>query len=259
MQAYVCVYRRHLPSKADRKRTQEPAKSDAALSKFLDEYDDSFYDWGDDPAFFAAQFFMSDVQCATWGVCRRDVRQQLKDGDVVVFFCGKPRVGTRRIWDYYYIGLGTVKSTVDRRRLWTEELFTPYRKFYNVLAQLRGKTLIRKETFHPYHKDWERRAQAPYILFESKPDLTHFNVTNPQLVGTYDGSHIPETWNKASIDLKNLIFVERGISRRLRSSQTGFGHTQINLLKSGKVLRPGRNVDELRKALLRISREIAGA
>jgi hypothetical protein len=182
----------------ERKKTRDAAASDAALSTFLDDYDELFYDWGDDPAFFAAQIFMGAVRCASWGVCRRDVRQQLKPGDVVVFFCGKPRIKAHSIWDYYYIGLGTIESTVDRRCLWTEGQFALYRQFYNVLAELHGEILVQKETFHPYHKDWERRALAPYILFERAPDLTHFNVTNPQLVGTYDGSHLPEVWNSAS-------------------------------------------------------------
>ena len=60
-----------------------------------------FYDWGDDPAFFAAEEFLGDVNPASCGVCRRDVREQLRNGDFVIFFCAKALED--RTWEYYYI------------------------------------------------------------------------------------------------------------------------------------------------------------
>jgi hypothetical protein len=41
------------------------------------------YDNGDDPSFYAARKFGSQV---SWGICRQDVRNRLRPGDIVVFF-----------------------------------------------------------------------------------------------------------------------------------------------------------------------------
>src|SRR5580704_9951883 len=41
------------------------------------------YDYGDDPSFFCRRYLQGAL---TWGVCRADVRNQVKSGDVVVFF-----------------------------------------------------------------------------------------------------------------------------------------------------------------------------
>ena len=37
-----------------------------------------FYDWGDDPSFFAASELLGSPNNATWGVCRRDVRASMR-------------------------------------------------------------------------------------------------------------------------------------------------------------------------------------
>jgi hypothetical protein len=41
------------------------------------------FDHGDDPSFRSSQRLRGRV---TWGVCRQNVRNQLRPGDVVVFF-----------------------------------------------------------------------------------------------------------------------------------------------------------------------------
>jgi len=74
-----------------------------------------------------------------------------------------------------------------------------------------------------------------------------------------DGSELPESWNAQSSDLENLLFTERGITRRLRSSKSGFAHTKINLVTSGQARRTGRTLNELRQALLGISNNIPSA
>jgi hypothetical protein len=155
---YICVYRRRIPTDAHWKKTRAAATSDRLLEQFLAQYNDSFYDWGDDPAFYCATEITGDVNNASWGVCRRDVRENLKPDDVVVFFCAKPRLQSPSVVDYHYVGVGTVKAALPRRDLWTDSNLAVYRQFYNVLAELRGSSLIQKETFHPYHKNWEKRA-----------------------------------------------------------------------------------------------------
>ena len=112
MNAYVCTYRKIKPSSKALRRTREAAKHDPLLCTFLDGYCESCYDWGDDPSFFAAQHLLGDVRKASWGVCRRDVRNSLEERDVVVFFCGRE---VERAWHYHFVGFGTVLALVERK------------------------------------------------------------------------------------------------------------------------------------------------
>jgi len=205
---------------------------------------------GDDPAFLCATELLGNVNEASWGVCRRDVREDLQPNDFVVFFCAKPRLQSPTFVDYYYVGVGTVAEALPRHAIWTDHQYAAYRKFYNVLAQWNGEYLIQKEVFHPYHENWRQRATAPYIIFNRDAALTSFNLTNPTLVATYDGLQIPERWNEAGEGLRDYLFTERGIERGLRSSKTGYGHAKINLLRQGNAIRPGRPLEELRQALI---------
>jgi hypothetical protein len=88
MKAYACVYRQRRPTLAEMRRTREAAARDPLLRDFLDAYarGASYLDWGDDPAFFSAKQRLGDVRAASWGVCRRDVRAALCQGDFVAFF-----------------------------------------------------------------------------------------------------------------------------------------------------------------------------
>ena len=187
MNAYVCTYRRKTPEPKERRQTEEAAKRDPLLRSFLEIYDRSYYDWGDDPSFFAAQNRLGDVRKASWGVCRRDVRNALTKGDLVVFFCGCQK---KRVWRYYFVGFGRVGDLVDRAALWTDPAQEPYRTFYNVLAKVAGGRMFQSETFHPCHDDWKRRAKAPCVLFD--PTNSKFNLTSPHHVATWDGLTIPE-------------------------------------------------------------------
>jgi len=244
MRAYICTYRQIKPPQADLKKT-EGEGSDPLLVKFLGEYESTFFDWGDDPSFFAAKHMLGDVRKATWGVCRRDVRDGLKKGDVVVFFCGKRNNG--KSWNYYFVGFGTVGGIVTERKLiWTNPAYAPYRKFYNILTDSNGKQL---ETFHPFHKDWKIRATAPYIFFDPAKSL--FNLDSPYLVATWDGEGMQETWrrDRKTKNIEELLFVERDIKRRLRTSKTGYAHVKLNLFSDGKTERPGRPLSDLVEAL----------
>jgi hypothetical protein len=65
------------------------------------------------------------------------------------------------------VGFGRVRTLVrDRARLWTDAAYVPYRKFYNVLDRVEGGHLVHHEKIHPHHDDWERRADAPYVVFD---------------------------------------------------------------------------------------------
>ena len=65
MNGYVFVYRGPLfpnPSQREWAATQALAAKDRHLAKFLRDYrsDSCYYDWGDDPSFFAAEELASD-------------------------------------------------------------------------------------------------------------------------------------------------------------------------------------------------------
>jgi hypothetical protein len=251
MNAYLCTYRRIAlgPSSRRLKRTSVAAKRDPLLRAFLEGYEDSYYDWGDDPSFFAAERRLGDACKASWGVCRRDVRNALGERDLVVFFCGREDKN-KRVWRYYFVGFGTVRVLVERKALWRDPAYAPYRKFYNVLARLDGRRLVQSETFHHFHSDWRLRAKAPYVLFD--PARSAFNLRFPHCVATWeDGATVPETWkaDARTKEIENLLFIERGINRRLRTSASGYGHAKLNLVRDGHTVRPGRTPTELARAL----------
>jgi hypothetical protein len=123
-----------------------------------------------------------------------------------------------------------------------------------VLAYSDGRELKQKEYFHPYHDDWDKgRAAAPYIIFD--PDHSEFNVHSPHHVATWNVGHaLPEVWNpdRRSRKLEQLLFEERRISRRLRTSAGRYAHVKLNLTHKGKLPRPGRSLSDLCAELRKI-------
>jgi hypothetical protein len=243
MIAYACVYRRYRPTPTERARTESIAASNPILGCFLKRYDQSFLDWGDDPAFFAAEQILGDVRRASWGVCRPDVRGVLGENSFVVFFAGLP-LDDR--WEYYWVGLGTVKRLVrDRRDIWAEHQLAAYGRFFNVLVAPDGR---HREYFRPEHDDWEtKRIRSPYILFDE--NVSRFDLRTPLHVSTYRREEgVPDRWRSqdATVErLESLLFRNR-TDRRLRTSEFGYGHAKLRL--------PGTDVElsKLRSELLKL-------
>jgi hypothetical protein len=208
----------------------------------LAEYDGSYLDWGDDPSFFAARRVLRDPRASSWGVCRPDVRDALHDDGFVVFFT---EVIEQDRSEYFWAGVGSVGRLVRSRRLiWTDPGLSPYRRFFNLLVTSTGEHC---EYFHPPHKkDWERRRDAPYVLFD--PKLSRFDLEHPLHVSTFRASDgVPDRWrtNDETVSvLERLLFGER--ARRLRTSRTGFGHAKLRLHGSLEELR------SLRAELIRL-------
>jgi hypothetical protein len=172
----------------------------------------------------------------------------LEKGDFVVFFCASKRLSSAA-WDYFYVGVGVVGDTVDRKELWLSEEFAPYRRFYNTLAVYQRGGFVQQEIFHPFHKDWVRRL-APYIVFD--PDHSWFNLSTPLHVATYKTSY-PEEWHLECprvAKLEDLLFRQHRIIRRLRTSHSGFSHPHINL---GRRVSPSARdaaLEQLRRELV---------
>lgn len=153
--------------------------------------------------------------------------------------------------DYFFVGVGSVDKTVDRRRLWTDKSLAAYRQFYDVLVRYERGELVRHEQFHPYHDDWRARL-APYIIFDRNPGVTHFNLKTPLLVSTFDGV-TPDAWRRTPLvrRLENCLFRDRGVEhRRLRTASRGYGHAKLNLDRPI----PPQGLSRLREELLDIAR-----
>ena len=266
MKCYVCVYRQPVLNIRKWERSWREAGNKRGLRKYLKLYRSGFehgstcfYDWGDDPAFFAAEEFLGDVNQASWGVCRRNVREKLCSGDVVIFFCAKALED--RIWEYYYIGLGTVSQTLDRCLIWSSEAYKPYRDFFNLLVDSGGAPY--EFIYDKHESDLCARADAPYILFDTSKNRTHFNLANPLLVATYQLEDVPwrgdviERWHLGD-ERVSAVYREipkrSTVGKKLRTGQTdqGYPHQFQNLSYM-----EDHELKRKRRRLLRISKQVA--
>lgn len=214
--------------------TREASLGDPVLAKFLIRYQEAtcFFDWGDDPSFFAATEILGDTRAASWGVCRRDVRARLSAGDFVLWFCAKQDPGQLDRWLYFFVGCSTAGEVLSRQELWGDTRFSAYTRFYNVLAKPADGGLLQHETFHRYHDDWLKRASAGYVIFDPSPRVTAINVTDPLLVATKAAESDVEVWRCDSERVRQVeaaIFTSLGITRRLRTRNRQRPHRQIAL------------------------------
>ena len=124
--------------------------------------------------------------------------------------------------EYHYVGCGTVGNLInDRRLIWKDEGYTSMRDYLNILAQPDTRGRLRNIEVFPEHKDWQRRAEQPYVLFD--PDRTAFNLTNPHLVAMFEPSNgVSERWctDTVSSELRRLFFTRtRQHLKNLAASQ----------------------------------------
>jgi hypothetical protein len=255
MKAFICVYQHPIPIRGAWKRTEVAAIDDPHLREFLDRYheDDFFYDWGDDPAFFAATKQLGNPCTASWGVCRPDVRKQLSVGDFIVWVCARSKTRTHGEIDYFYIGVTTVNEIIDRTSLWKKDAYSRYCSFYNVLAFAGEEGFSQRETFHDYHKDWEHRARAPYILFDANQEVSRVELTNPTRVAVRDPGALQERWltedDPLIARIEQTMLLDIGCTRRLRIPSLMNAHRHIPLHKTC----PARvDLISLRSKLLRL-------
>jgi hypothetical protein len=260
MKAFICVYRHPVPKRAGLRKVEKAAERQPLLRKFLAEYSQAncFYDWGDDPAFFAARELLGELRCATWGVCRRDVRTQLTRGDLVIYFCAWQDQEEWKKWDYYFIGFGTVKEAISRYQLWADSRYSVYQNFFNVLVKPLGNGWTQHEPFGSEHKDWLYRSSAPYIIFDKNELLSDFNLTNPLRVATKAGHLLIERWDFESDELvrrlEGNLFFEFAIERRLRTKSEQHAHRHIPIHSYIAEHERVQRLDTLRTELIEIAR-----
>jgi hypothetical protein len=233
MKAFICVYRQPQVSRTIWNKVQAAAAGNSLLQDFLTVYGrpDCFFDWGDDPGFFAATRLMGNVNFASWGVCRGNVRRQLQPGDLVIYFCGRQSKSVKESWEYFYIGYGAVKQSVERRTIWEDDNLAPFRGFFNCLVKYKNGVRSHYEPFGEPHDDWEKRIQAGYILFD--PVETHFNLVDPILVAVYHDKRQPcETWMLQDPLVRRLhsaLFFDGLVTRGLRIPNPYRPHGHIAL------------------------------
>lgn len=232
MKAFIAVYQHSFRDNRVITQTSNRNKGNNFVKKYIDAFNDeeSYLDWADDPSFFCAQEILGDVRRSSWGVCRRDVRNQLRPGDLVVFFCGKQNFNELKEWKYYFIGYGTVKETISRERIWEDKSYSQYCSFFNILARPTKGKLEQYELIGDGHDDWKKRITAPYIIFDSDPKKTNFNMKNPLLVALKSSGKVLEEWNYEDTKVKTLrylLFDQFGITRHLRTNNLQRAHRHI--------------------------------
>ncbi|MBZ5694715.1 MAG: hypothetical protein LAN36_05075 [Acidobacteriia bacterium] len=188
------------------------------------------YDNGDDPSFYAMRKFRGQL---SWGICRQDVRNRLRPGDIVVFFSFRKFKETGDS-EYRLCALATVDRKVSQIGLWQDQNLKIYRKYFNLLIRPWRSKHGAWEHFEPtlagsrVHHDWlwriaehqgfrkedfERLQTTDtlkpgvtvrgrpvviaknYVLFSSDPTETHV-LSKPTVVAWHSRGKSAEEWNQ---------------------------------------------------------------
>ena len=83
-------------------------------------------------------------------------------------------------------------------------------------------------------------------------------LINPHHVATWDGDRptLREIWatDARSKDIERLLFIERGIDRRLRNGSNQYAHPKLNLIRDKRRgIRLGRSLPELTRLLRQVA------
>lgn len=188
------------------------------------------YDNGDDPSFYAARKFGGQL---SWGICRQDVRNRLRCGDIVVFFSFRKFKGTGDS-EYRLCALATVDRKVRQSDISRDNTLKTYRKYFNLLIRPSGSRHGAWEHFEPtldgsrLHHDWlwrmaehqgfrkkdfkklqktDRLVQGAavrgrsvilarnYVLFSSDVVETHI-LSKPPVIAWHSKGQAAEEWNQ---------------------------------------------------------------
>lgn len=131
-----------------------PPQPDAITAAFYESAraSDFPYDVGDDPSFFSSSYHHSPV---TWGVCRPDVRCNIKVGDWVAFFSAEHSRESPSTTLYRFVCALLVERKLPHTSL--SATGSPFAGYLNLLIRPRGAGW---EHYEPglrasqWHKDW---------------------------------------------------------------------------------------------------------
>lgn len=211
------------------------------------------FDGADDPSFFCAQHLERPV---TWGVCRTDVRNQVKPGDWVAFFSGERADGSN---DFEYRFVAALK-VAGRHSGWAVP--EQFRDYLNLLAAQESAdgTLHQAEPAlarKAWHNDWLWRLSAspqgrkPLFEQDGKAGSVHagypktadadgknyiefeqqagFVLERPPVVATRVGKGKQEEWLQEAevLRLRDAVFGKRdGHYLRTTNEQQPHRHTR---------------------------------
>ncbi len=88
------------------------------------------YDTADDPSFYTARHLQGGS--LSWGICRRNVRNPLRKGDVVAFIGFEERDG---VVTYRFCAYATVAEKVAACAIWKDDDLAVYRRYLNLLMR----------------------------------------------------------------------------------------------------------------------------
>jgi hypothetical protein len=220
-------------------------------------------DVGDDPSFMASAKARQRGGVLTWGVCRQDVRNALRRGDLVVFFAAD-RFRDRRPARYSFVAFGTVDQKVSQTEIWTTSSLEVYRSHANLLIRPADGGFEHHEPGMPpkqWHRDWlwrivetqslrkpgvleasepgrfrlgmriggrPLRVASNYILFRSEPST--MVLAQPPVVAEASVAGSPETWRSEPFarELHELLF-SSGVRQCLRTSNRQQPHRHITV------------------------------
>jgi len=187
------------------------------------------FDGGDDPSFYAVRQFGGQL---SWGVCRQDVRNNLRPKDIVVFFSYRKLEDTGDS-EYRLCALATVEGKVSQMEVWQDQNLRLYRKYFNLLIRpskcVRGswdhfeptsqvhddwlwriaeRNGFRKKDFEAIQKTHFLQPHATvrgnpvviarnYVLFSADPEKTHvLSKPKPPVVAWHSKGKPAEHWNE---------------------------------------------------------------
>src|SRR5690242_20229038 len=90
------------------------------------------FDVGDDPSFLASRSASGTSRKLSWGVCRPDLRNRMRPGDLIVFFAGEADV-PHALRTYRLAAWAVVEALVSQTDIWTYEGLREFRTYSNLL------------------------------------------------------------------------------------------------------------------------------
>ena len=138
---------------------------------------------GDDPSFKAMREIGGPL---TWGVCRQDVRNRVRTGDIVVFIsCHRSKV--TRSSEYRLCSIATVERKIRQSDVWLDDSLRKFSRYSNLLVKPshsgRGWDHFEPPFNGPHgHSDWFWRI-ANYAGLK-KDDFKQIHSTNRYEPGT---------------------------------------------------------------------------